>query len=208
VTASPDTSCDLGRALPLSHNRVDPMHGSDDTSLTLADRIGRGDADAEAELVALFATRIYAMAVVRTRDPEASRDLVQDVLWAVIKALRDGQLRDHDRLAAFVCGTARNLINNHLRSEGRANRSVDRVDGVISLSPRQLADEQERLFMVREAVGRLEAGDREIILLTLVDGLKPGEIAARLGLPSDVVRQRKVRAVRRIIDILTGGSRT
>ncbi len=184
------------------------MRDSDDTFPTLVARIGRGDRDAEGELVASFATRVYAMSFVRTRNHEASRDLVQEVLWAVIKALRDGHLRDHSRLAAFVCGTARNLINNFLRSEGRVHRGVDRVRESLSASPRHLADEQERLLMVREAAGKLEAGDREIILLTLVDGLKPGEIARRLGLPSEVVRQRKVRATRRISEILTGGSRT
>lgn len=184
------------------------MHGSDDTSLTLAARIARGDAAAEAQLVAEFASRIYAMAAVRTRNHEASRDLVQDVLWAVVKALRDGQLRDHARLAAFVCGTARNLINNYVRSEVRARHGADRVGQSWSASPKQLAHEQERLFIVREAVGKLDAGDREIILLTLVDGLKPGEIADRLGMPSDVVRQRKVRAIRRIIEMLTSESQT
>jgi RNA polymerase sigma-70 factor (ECF subfamily) len=184
------------------------MHGSDDTSLTLAARIAQGDPDAETELVAAFASRVYAMAVVRTRNHEASRDLAQDVLWAVVRALRDGQLRDTSRLAAFVCGTARNLINNYVRSEVRARHVADRAGQSWSASPKQLAYEQERLFIVREAVGKLDAGDREIVTLTLVDGLKPGEIAERLGLSSDVVRQRKVRAIRKVIAILTSGSQT
>jgi DNA-directed RNA polymerase specialized sigma24 family protein len=35
-------------------------------------------------------------------------------------------------------------------------------------------------------------------MLTLVDGLKPGQIAARLGLGEEVVRTRKSRAIKRL----------
>ena len=63
-----------------------------------------------------FSHRIFVMGVARTHDREAARELVQDVLIAVIGALRKGQLQDADKLAAFVHGTARNLINNQLRT--------------------------------------------------------------------------------------------
>jgi len=66
-----------------------------------------------------FSRRVFVMGVVRTRDREAARELVQDVLMAVIGALRKGQLQDADKLAAFVHGTARNLINNQLRSQSQ-----------------------------------------------------------------------------------------
>ena len=59
---------------------------------------------------------------VRTRDREFARDLAQDVLMHVLTALRDGQLRDQERLAAFVYGTARNVMNNYLRT-GRQRRT-------------------------------------------------------------------------------------
>jgi len=38
--------------------------------------------------------------------------------------------------------------------------------------------------------------------MTLVDSLKPGVIAERLGLNPDVVRQRKLRATRRVMEIV------
>ena len=55
----------------------------------LAERIRRGDASAETELVCKFTQRIFVMAVVRTRDRETARELVQDVLVAVIAALHN-----------------------------------------------------------------------------------------------------------------------
>jgi DNA-directed RNA polymerase specialized sigma24 family protein len=53
---------------------------------------------------------------------------------------------------------------------------------------------------VRRALAGLAPTDRRILLLTLIEGLKPGEIAAHLGLTSDVVRTRKLRALRRTAD--------
>jgi len=181
---------------------------SDEATLTLAERIRRGDPAAEEQLVAAYGPRIYAMAVVRTRDREASHDLVQDVLWAVIQALRQGQLRDHDRLSAFVCGTARNLINNYRRTQARLSRDAPRQDSRPGSDFGWMQDHEERVRLVRQAVARLDAADRQVILLTLIAGLKPAEIAARLGLGTDVVRQRKLRAIRKVIEILAKRSRT
>jgi len=44
--------------------------------------------------------------------------------------------------------------------------------------------------------------DKTILQMTLVDGLKPGVIAKRLQLNPDVVRQRKLRATRRVIEFV------
>jgi DNA-directed RNA polymerase specialized sigma24 family protein len=43
--------------------------------------------------------------------------------------------------------------------------------------------------------------------MTLVDGLKPGEIAETLRLTSEVVRQRKSRALKKLVARLGLGSR-
>jgi DNA-directed RNA polymerase specialized sigma24 family protein len=47
-----------------------------------------------------------------------------------------------------------------------------------------------------------------VLLLTLVDGLKPREIARRLGLSDEVVRARKSRALKKIIEFVRDRSRT
>jgi RNA polymerase sigma-70 factor (ECF subfamily) len=53
---------------------------------------------------------------------------------------------------------------------------------------------------VREELKQLDPTDRRILLLTLVEGLKPAEIADRLGLSAEVVRARKSRAVKKIVE--------
>jgi RNA polymerase sigma factor (sigma-70 family) len=66
----------------------------------------------------------------------------------------------------------------------------------------------ERRQQVRDALKRLARDDRRILLFTLVDGLKPGEIAPRLGLTDEVVRARKSRALKRVIEFVRGGSQS
>jgi RNA polymerase sigma factor (sigma-70 family) len=55
---------------------------------------------------------------------------------------------------------------------------------------------------VHQALERLGQEDRNILLMTLVEGCKPGEIAAKLGLSSEVVRTRKVRALKKVTDLI------
>lgn len=164
---------------------------------TLAERIRARDPSAEEELVRLFSGRIALMARIRTRDAEAARDVTQDVLLAVFRALWSGQLREAERLTAFVYGTARNLINNHLRTRSRlpAEDPLDDSHAVASL-PDEL-ENTERGALVRRALAVLDSTDRQILLLTLIEGLKPAEIGVRLGLTSEVVRTRKSRALRK-----------
>ena len=57
-----------------------------------------------------------------------------------------------------------------------------------------------------KAISSLDAGGPEHSAMTLIDGLKPGVIAERLRLNPDVVRQRKLRATRRVIEIVHGSS--
>jgi RNA polymerase sigma-70 factor (ECF subfamily) len=174
----------------------------------VAERIRVGDPSAEDELAREFGERIRVFLTMRTRDRDLARDLAQDVMMSVLTALRGGQLREPERLAAFVYGTARNIVNNHLRT-GRRTRSEALVQDVPSATPNP-ADEfesGERQHLVRRGLAALNRADRGILLMTLVDGLKPGEIAWRLGLSAEVVRARKSRALKRVVERIEGLSR-
>ena len=142
------------------------------------------------------------MALVRTHDREAAHELVQDVLVAVIGALRKGQLQDPDKLAAFVHGTARNLINNQFRTESQRRQLEPVSADLAQASCAEQFEDAERLRLVHQALERLGQEDRKILLMTLVEGRKPGEIAAALGLTSEVVRTRKLRAVKKVADLI------
>lgn len=149
-----------------------------------------------------FGRRIFVMAVVRTHDRETANELVQDVLMALIGALRKGQLLDHEKLAAFVHGTARNLINNRQRAGSQQPQLEPLPENLVQASHAEQVEQAEQARMVLQALEHLSHEDRQILWMTLVEGHKPGEISTALGLKPDVVRTRKVRALRKVTELI------
>jgi hypothetical protein len=107
-----------------------------------------------------FSHRIFVMGVVRTHDREAARELVQDVLIAVIGALRKGQLQDAEKLAAFVHGTARNLINNRLRTASHTPPLESLPDDLAQENLVEQLEDAERGRLVHQALERLARAAR------------------------------------------------
>src|SRR5262245_27177449 len=140
---------------------------------SLLDRILAGDPEAEAELLEHFAPRIRAMTNARTRDADLAKDLTQDCLVAVLQAARKGQVRDGSRIEAFVAGVARNLINNHTRKTLKHPESP--LDERIPLTVVDDHGAIERRRLMTQAIAMLNPSDRQVLMLTLVEGLKPGE---------------------------------
>ncbi len=163
----------------------------------LAQRILNGDRSAEDELVNTYRRGAFVIAVARTRDREAARDLTQEILIAILKALREGQLRDSAKLAAFIHGTARNLINNYLRAQAH-HAEVELDDEAYSSDPVEELESLERQRLVRRELESFSITDQQILLLSLVDGHSLAEVAQRLNLSHYAVRARKSRAIRKI----------
>ena len=134
-----------------------------------------------------------------------AEELVQDVLWAVIRALREGRVQQPGQLGAFVWGTARNLLNDRIRLRARL-RSTPLVPGAEFPHPARHQEEFERNHAARQAIARLDPHESAVIMLILVDGLGPEEVASRLGILPDAVRQRKSRALKKLGGLL--GSRS
>jgi RNA polymerase sigma factor (sigma-70 family) len=166
-----------------------------------------GDRDAEREFAERYMRPVKAMLMARSRNPDLTADLLQDVMIEAICALRRGQLREPEKLSSFVIAIARNVLNNHFRSAVRRPESLELPDDLPDLGSNagQLED-QERKTLALSAISSLEPLDKTILQMTLVDGLKPGVIAERLRLSPDVVRQRKLRATRRVIDFVRNQS--
>jgi RNA polymerase sigma factor (sigma-70 family) len=167
----------------------------------LAIRVQAGDLAAEDELFRTFEARVRAYGIVNSGDSYLAEELVQEVLWAVIRALRKGQVRQTDQLPSFVFGTARNLLNDCVRV--RAREKLDQIS--LHQEIAHPAAEQhafERKLAAEQAIRTLEPHERVVLLLGMVDGLDPEEIAGRLGISPESVRQRKSRAIRKLTELL------
>lgn len=169
----------------------------------LVQSIMEGDPEAERALAIRYMRPVRAMLLARTRNPDVAADLMQDAMIEVLCALRRGQLREPAKLSGFVLAVARNVLNNYFRTGTRQPESLELPENLPDLSfatDRMEIEERENLAM--EAIGSLDPLDKTILQMTLVEGLKPGIIAERLRLNPDLVRQRKLRATRRVIDFV------
>lgn len=165
---------------------------------SLVARIRDGREDAEARLVELFSRPVRVMVRVRGRSLE-DEDVTQEVLMTAITAVRRGQLREAERLGAFVAGIARNVINNRLRgARGPAFEPLTGHENAVVADLRVEMAVRERLEMVRQALRGLAAQDRRILKMSLIDGLRASQIAEQLGITEETVRARKSRALRRL----------
>jgi RNA polymerase sigma factor (sigma-70 family) len=167
-------------------------------------RVRAGDAASEDELARHFYPHLMAMAASRLSDRETAREIVQEALLAIISALRQGRLREPEKLPAFVVGTGRNLINSHIRS--RAQRPEPVTLGLEEAaipdpdpdSGESFLEKEERKDVVLDALRGLKMVDRGILFLTLARGLNPREIAVEMGLRPETIRLRKSRALSRL----------
>lgn len=174
---------------------------------SLVARVRDGEPAAEDALVRLFGERVRRMMRVRTQDAEAARDLAQEVMIVVWRAIREGHLRDPERLAAFVYSTARNLAREHLRQQERHASLESRGDLRLAAASDPVEDDERRKVLQR-AIARLSRVDRRILLLTLVHGLTPKEVGRSVGMNPELVRTRKSRALKKVTEMVRQMTRT
>jgi RNA polymerase sigma-70 factor (ECF subfamily) len=157
----------------------------------LVERAKGGDRDAFAQLVAARITRLDAVARLITRDPERSKDAVQETF---ARAWRDlPGLRNPDRFDAWMRRLLANACIDELRRVRHRAFEVELVDlnhpavadSAIAVADR---DSLERGFR------RLDPEQRSIIVLHYYLDLSLPEVAATLRLPVGTVKSRLHRA--------------
>ena len=156
----------------------------------------------ESELIKRFHPRLLYFAVRRLRDKSLAEDLAQEVLTAVIAALRAGRIREPEKLPAFVFAIARNHVLMSLKESQRAGdahfslNQLEPQDRSTRPDAALLREEQKKL--VNEALLQLSAEDRDLLRQVLSSDQPLEEIAARLGIPYTAARKRKSRALERL----------
>jgi RNA polymerase sigma factor (sigma-70 family) len=180
----------------------DAMEGQE---AALVAAIAAGSPESESVFVARYLPKVRTLLIIRSRNPELARDLQQDVMIEALCALRKGQLREAERLPAFVAGIARNVLNSHFRGQSKIPVHEELPPEVVDKYEENPLDSQEaeqRRQLANQAIASLNEVDRSILQMTLVDNLKPGIIADRLTLSPEMVRQRKLRATRRVVELV------
>lgn len=148
--------------------------------------------------------RLEFIAVRMLADREAAADAVQETMLRLLTSDREGRLPEANRVGAFAYGILRHVVVDQQRAAGR--ETVGDVPERASKAPDALEQliTDEEAGRVLGALRRLSAGDRQLLERCFIDGERIGAIARTLGEPEGRVRVRKLRALRRLRDLLEG----
>ena len=133
-------------------------------------------------------------------------DLRQEVYARVFEAAKQ---KIPDSARAFVLITARNLLIDRVRRE-----QVVPIEAVADLelldvasndaSPERVAISRDALRRLQSAIDQLPLRARQAVVMSKVEGLTRREIAARMGIAEDTVRQHLMHGMRVVADIFYG----
>ena len=153
-----------------------------------------GNRDAFGQIVSRYQSLICSLAYSATGSLAQSEDLAQETFITAWKHL--GKLRERDKFRAWLCGIARNRINNFLRREGREPvRKAEPLDDVLephALEPLPVdytisKEESELLWRALERIPEIY---REPLVLFYREHQSIETVAANLDLTEDNVKQR------------------
>jgi len=153
-----------------------------------------GNRDAFSQIVSRYQSLICSLAYSATGSLGQSEDLAQETFITAWKHL--GHLRERDKLRSWLCGIARNRINNFLRREGREpNHQAEPIEEhPESYSPEPLPvdhtitnEEQAILWRSLERIPELY---REPLVLFYREHQSIEAVAEKLELTEDTVKQR------------------
>jgi RNA polymerase sigma-70 factor (ECF subfamily) len=172
-----------------------------DDEAALARRIiGRApnrDPGAEAELCRRLGPRIRLYGLKHLRNEAAAADLMQDVLVMVLTKLREGAVREPERVASFVLGAARQTVLDWQRGGRRRARILEAF--AIDLTP-QDEDGPEPIDGKRlsDCLAALPERERAVLVMTFYDDRPAEAVAAELKLSAGNVRVIRHRGLERL----------
>jgi RNA polymerase sigma-70 factor, ECF subfamily len=174
------------------------VHPPDAVALVSAatERARDGDEDALRLLYLLYADNVFGFVLSIVHDEHDAEDITSEVFARLPRALTHYRVSSTP-FVAWLLRVSRNAALDHLR----AQRSVPLA--VVPANDRAELQAHERLDDLRAALEALPFDQRQVMVLRLVAGLTPGEVAERIGHSVDAVHALQHRARRRLRDELT-----
>lgn len=156
---------------------------------------GRGGSpDAEAELCRRFGRRVRLYGRSRLRDDSLVDELVQRVMIVVLAKLRGGEVRELDRIASFILGTAR-LVTREL---SRTRDVPGELDEELPCPISETRPDTLELHHLAECLKSLAERDRTVIALSFFHEQSADDVAEALGMQPGNVRVARHRALARL----------
>jgi len=139
---------------------------------------------------------LLGYALRRVVRPEDAADVVAETFLVAWRRVYDVPGGDEARL--WLYGVARRTLANHHRGEGRRDRLGQRLREQLATCVPDPAERIVENLAVENALAGLGSADREVLELSIWEGLEPREIAVVLGATPLAVRSRLSRARSRL----------
>ncbi|MFO0584218.1 MAG: sigma-70 family RNA polymerase sigma factor [Anaeromyxobacter sp.] len=156
-----------------------------------------GDRDAFRRLVEATSRLVSAIALAELRDPEASKDVAQDVYLLVHADL--GKLRSPRSFLPFLREVTRQRARRVAERRGRTVGGEPAEAALANAADQRPAPEarllaEERRAILHEAFDALPEDAREVLALYYLEGRSTAQVGELLGLGDAAVHQRLSRA--------------
>ena len=153
-----------------------------------------GDREAFGKIVQRYQSLVCSITYGATGSLSLSEDLAQETFLVAWRKLAG--LSDATKLRAWLCGIARNLVNNSLRRGQReptqAAEPLDSIHELSSPEPSPVAEavSREEEAILWRALGRIPEAYREPLILFYREQESVERVAEELELSEDTVKQR------------------
>lgn len=167
----------------------------------LLKKISSGDTASIGVLYDLIKTDIFAYALSRIGNKPDAEDIMQDTFLQIY--LHAGQYVPQGKPMAWVITVENNLIRRFFHTRSRTV-SLDGSTAQISSEEDTETSVVDSIFL-RDLMRTLSSGEREIISLHIVSGMKHREIAALLDKPLSTILSKYNRAIKKLQSIVKEG---
>lgn len=167
----------------------------------------RGEGDAWATLVSLYARRVYAFARSKRLSPDDAEEIAQSVFATVSIKVQRGEYDERGSFESWLFQIAANRVRDRLRKARRGAAAMDTLRDAADAPGRSTRREEEAehdagLHVLRIALADLPDADREVVELRHHAGMSFKHIAAMLEQPLGTVLARHHRALRKLRDAI------
>lgn len=180
------------------------MTAAEYSDADLVSRSLAGDRDAFGRIVSRYQTLICSLAYSAIGSLGQSEDLSQETF--ITAWLHMSKLAEPEKLKSWLCGIARNLINDYCRRQGREPshraESIENAPESVSLEPEpteQAIGREEEAILWR-SLGRVPELYREPLVLFYREHQSIEQVASALELTEDTVKQRLSRGRKMLQD--------
>ena len=146
-----------------------------------------------------FHTKLKSFILSKVKDNALADDLLQEVFIKIHRLL--GQLKDENKLQAWVYQVARNTVNDHFRKPGqKSNLNVEEIEVIEEESDNQYMSEsiEDMVKMMDE----MPAEYCDVLCLTELGGMSHKEYAEKTGISYTAAKTRAFRARNMLKDML------